>query len=88
MGQNVNPGSRSQAMKMSKVECLDDYRSRKSNQLRKRIEMLQSLLIQAVIALEFPKKRIDEVGVAQTERIYDRMVADIRARLAAWVRDA
>ena len=75
-------------MKTSKVRDLHDYRSRRARLLRKRIEVLQSLLVQSVIALEFPKKRMDEVGVAQTKRIYDRMVRDLRARLKTWLTDA
>ncbi len=75
-------------MKTSNVKNLDDYRSRRSMLLRKKIEMLQSQLIQSVIALEFPKKRMDEVGINQTKRTYDRMVWDLRARLKVWLKDA
>ena len=75
-------------MKTSKVQNLELYRSRRSRRLRSRVEMLQSQLLQAVIALEFPKKRVDEVGVANTRRVYERMVGDIRARLDTWLKDA
>ena len=75
-------------MKTSKVQNLELYRSRRSRRLRSRVEMLQSQLLQAVIALEFPKKRVDEVGVANTRRVYERMVGDLRARLDTWLKDA
>ena len=80
--------NKSEAMTTSKVRNINDYRDRKSKRLQTRIEVLQSQLIQAVIALEFPKKRMDEVGVAHTKRIYDRMVADLSARLKTWSKDA
>ncbi len=75
-------------METSKVQNLEFYRSRRSRRLRSRVEMLQSQLLQAVIALEFPKKRVDEVGVANTIRVYERMVWDLRARLDTWLKDA